>query len=282
MRLHIRNLTHDDFNAADEILQSAFGGRGSFQVELDWYLRLQPDGWLIAERDGRRIGMIGAVDYGPFAYIGLLGVHGEAQGLGVGRALMERLLGWLDARGCPFTLLDATAAGAPLYRSLGFVGEGETRLFVRREPAPLLPSSGHVAQMQAGDLPALNAFDEPIFGAKRPGVLGELHEKFPERSFVTHDAEGGINGYLFARSNRIGPWAAATPWDAAALLAAGLALPFEAPPGVIVPPSNPDAPRLLAEAGFEFERSTLHMRRAGVTLPGRRTMLYAQASFAIG
>jgi GNAT superfamily N-acetyltransferase len=280
--ISIRNLVHGDFDAADEILQSAFGGRGGFRTELDWYLRLQPDGWLIATLDGRRAGIVGAVDYGPFAYIGLLGVHADARGHGVGRALMEHLLRWLDARGCPIGLLDATAAGAPLYRSLGFIEEGESRLFVQPAPRPVAPGSDSVAPMRDADLLALNAFDEPIFGAQRPGVLDELFEAFPERAFITHDGAGRIGGYLLARPQRIGPWAAETPEAAGALLGAALALPFEAPPRVIVPPSNLHAPWLLADTGFEVERTTLHMRRGGVTLPGRRAMLYAQASFAIG
>jgi hypothetical protein len=47
---------------------------------------LQPDGWFVAELDGQWL-MVGTVDYGEFAYIGLMAVHQRCSARGIGRAL---------------------------------------------------------------------------------------------------------------------------------------------------------------------------------------------------
>src|ERR671922_2425783 len=101
MTIAIRNLTEDDLDLAAIILEAAYGTPGDWRNRLHRYMGLQPDGWLLASLGGAPAGMVGAVDYGPFAYIGLMGVQPQMQRRGVGLALMERLLAWLDARGCP-------------------------------------------------------------------------------------------------------------------------------------------------------------------------------------
>src|SRR5262245_65652255 len=100
-----------------------------------------------------------------------MAVHPSAQRRGVGLALMERWLAWLDARGCPMALLDATDMGAPLYARLGFVEDAKTYAF-RRDDCSLAPRlSARVSRLRAVDLPALVDFDTPLFGAARPMVF---------------------------------------------------------------------------------------------------------------
>src|SRR5690348_3176989 len=95
----IRALTAADIPAADAIGMAAYG-RESRSAELARLLRLQPDGWLLAEVEGEPAGMVGATDFGPFAYVGQMGVLPTFQRRGIARALMERLLAWIDERGC--------------------------------------------------------------------------------------------------------------------------------------------------------------------------------------
>src|SRR5512136_2677608 len=118
MEISIRNLSAADIEAADRIAQAAFGTPENRVAEMQRFLEMQPDGWFVAEQSGLLLGMVGAVDYGAFAYIGMMVVWPEFQGRGIGRLLMERLLGWLDQRGTP-SLLDATEMGYPLYKKLG-------------------------------------------------------------------------------------------------------------------------------------------------------------------
>lgn len=111
--LHIRRLTDADVAPAAAIVSAAFGP-SPWDVGVRRHLALQPEGMLLAEQGGRPVGVVSGVDYGLFASVGMLGVIPEAQRRGVAQALMVALLAWLDGRGAPVALLDATPAGAPL------------------------------------------------------------------------------------------------------------------------------------------------------------------------
>ena len=282
MNLSIRSMTCADLEAAGAIVMAAFESAYSRTDEVRRYLTLQPDGWLLATVDDRPVGTVGALDYGPYAYISLLAVHPSAQRHGIGLTLMEHILAWLDARGCPMALLDATDYGAPLYRRLGFV-EDDGTLVLGRHAAAVLPHSAAPARtLQPMDLPALARFDAPIFGAAREAVLASYLADAPGRAFVTHNAAGQITGYLLAQTRALGPWVACADAVAEVLLAAALALPFAGGPDVAVPASNAPALSLLRRHGFRVTRSLRHMRRGGRGVPSRRTLIYGQASLAIG
>jgi hypothetical protein len=226
--------------------------------------------------------MVGAVDYGPFAWVGLMGVHAEAQHRGVGSALMQRLLARLDARGTPMALLDATEAGARLYRRFGFVEDDQTYKFEHPGYRCSAYQPAGVRLMQSVDVPALIDFDTPIFGANRVRVLCALLAEFPGRAFVVEDEARRIVGYLFAQTQRVGPWIAKRPQDAEVLLQAALSLPYEGAPSVVVPGMNTAAIEQVERFGFQLVGPHRHMRRGGAGSPRRRVAIYGQASFALG
>ena len=157
MEISIRNLSAVDIPAADKIVMSAFGQSESRLDEMRRYLEIQPDGYFVAEQAGIMLGMVGAIDYGTFAYIGLMVVWPEFQGRGIGRLLMEHLLGWLDQRGTP-SLLDATEMGYPLYKKLGFVETDLSSVYIQDQPVEHGASGG----------PDLQA------AVKRPGRAGSF------------------------------------------------------------------------------------------------------------
>ena len=283
--LLIRRLTHADLERADEILASAFGNPESRQPELRNYLALQPDGWFIAvQGNGPLLGMVGAVNYGAFAYVGMMAVHQSAQRRGIGRSLMEYILADLKARGCPVVLLDASPAGRPLYLQLGFRDEGLTNVYDLPDHTPLsYPTGCQVESIQPADLPHLAAFDRLLFGADRRAFFKILLDELPGRAFLTRSSDGRISGYLFAQAHsRIGPWLANNPKDAGDLLRAALSLPYQAVPRLISPAVNKEAELLLNEAGFILDRSCTHMRLGGQRHPGQRQHIYGQHSLAIG
>jgi GNAT superfamily N-acetyltransferase len=282
MSLTIRLLTEDDFDAADAICMPAYGVPRSRKRDLRRYMAIQPDGWLFALLDGEPAGLGGATDYGPFAYIGLMAVHPSLQRRGVATAIMDRLLAWIEARGCPLVLLDASPAGEALYEKLGFVDQDKVLQFVQDDCALRPRLSERVAPMRADDLPALAAFDAPIFGANRAAVLAAYLASDPSRAFVARTVSEQISGYLFAQVETIGPWVASDPESAEALLAAALPLQFESGPRVLIPGANSSGSALLLRYGFSPQRALRHMRRGGDGSPARRELLYGQASFAIG
>jgi len=282
MDLTIRSLDAGDLRAADAILMSAFSPESRL-ADLRRYLELQPDGWFLASTPAGPAGMVGAVDYGPFAYIGLMGVHPRAQHQGIGTALMRHLLDWLDRRGTPMARLDASAAGYPLYRRLGFVECDRVLVFRCDRPARLAALPEGVRPLGPSDLPALLELDTPVFGTDRRRVLAGLVASQAGRAFVTRDRAGGLTGCLFALPRRLGPWIAQTSEDAGRLLQAALTLDYSAPILVSVPGKNPAGAALLEGAGFSLmDASHRHMRRGGTGLPGRRELVYGQMSFAIG
>jgi GNAT superfamily N-acetyltransferase len=281
MTIAIHTLTPADLDHADTIQQAAYGG-GSRKDRLQLYLSLQPDGWLLATLDGEPAGIAGGTNYGTVGHIGLVAVEPSKQRRGVALALMEHLLGWFAQQSCPVIQLDASDAGAPLYRQLGFVEDEKTLGFTQDDCALRPTPSERVEQLNIADISALAAFDTPIFGGARAAVFAAALAEAPERAFVVRDREGQISGYLFAQPLVLGPWAASTPADAEALLAAALALPFGGAIRTLTPGSNADAAKLLMHYGFSPQRLLRRMRRGGAAAAGRRSLLYGQASLAIG
>ncbi|HEX5690416.1 MAG TPA: GNAT family N-acetyltransferase, partial [Roseiflexaceae bacterium] len=281
MSISLRTLTPADIDEADTILMPAYGVPRSRKRELALYLSLQPDGWRLALDDGRPIGMGGATDFGTFAYIGLMAVHPDAQRRGIATLILEDLLGWLKGRDCSTALLDASAAGAPLYVKYGFVDDDKVVQFQQDDCALRPRLSDRVVPLRAEELDELVAYDTPIFGANRIALFAAMLAEAPRRAFLSRDANGLIDGYLFAQPSVIGPWAARDAATAEALLGAVLELSFEENPRVLVPGANTEATGLLLRYGFSPQRSLRHMR-LGDAVPRRRELIYGQASFGLG
>ena len=286
MDTEIRNLVVEDIPQADRLMNLAFASNGSRQAEMRRYLSMQPDGWLTVREAGELVAMVGAVDYGSFAWIGLMAVRPERQRQGLGNLLMRRLLAWLDGRGCPMARLDASVAGTGLYRKFGFVDAGQALVFLKpeydRTKTVQYGNSAGIQPMQAADLPEVVELDQQIVGARRESLFSIYRGDFPERSFVARSRSGKVTGYLVAQRQKIGPWACADPAAAEMLLQAALNLPYEDVPRAIVPVENEHARQVLTQAGFMEGRPHLHMRRGGDQLPGQRAKLYGQASYAVG
>jgi GNAT superfamily N-acetyltransferase len=281
MTIDIRVLTPLDLDTADALLVAAYGGT-SRRDRLASYLVLQPDGWFLARWNGIPAGVAGVTHYEPTAYIGLVGVDPAYQRRGIAMAMMQHLLCWSAERGSPVLQLDASPAGAPLYERLGFVDDGQTVSFVQDGSVPRLSIAERVGPLQLADIPAVAAFDAPIFGANRAAVFELFLHEAPERAFLARSGAGEVSGYLFAQAATIGPWAARTPADAEALLGAALQLSYSLGPSILAPSTNPNTSILLPRYGFKSSRSLRHMRLGGAGPVGQRDLLYGLASFAIG
>jgi predicted N-acetyltransferase YhbS len=218
--VRVRRLEQADIEAADRILREAFGTERSYAPGLRRYLRAQPDGYRIALEGKTPLGVVGAIDYGPFAYIGSMAVLPTAQGRGLGRYLLEGLLAWLVERGTTTWLLDATAAGAPLYRRLGFEVVDGVEVYQQQAPVARHLSRESVQRFENVDLTTVASFDQGFFAGNREHIFQALLNDLNGRAFLTREASGEVSGYVFAQEDRIGPWAATSPESAEALLAA--------------------------------------------------------------
>ena len=140
MSFILRPLTPRDFPSVDPLLTAAYISSTSMLDDLVRYHRLQPEGWILALRDEKPVGMGGALLYGTRARIGLMAVLPEMQHQGIGAAIMQYLLEWSANRGATTVLLDATPAGAPLYEKVGFIADDTACAYIQKGSSTMMDS----------------------------------------------------------------------------------------------------------------------------------------------
>ncbi len=282
MALVVRRMNADDLEPLTHVVNAAYQRSTTSVEDLHRCLRLEPTGWFMAEWNGAPAGMVGAVDYGSRAWLGLMAVDPPLQGRGIARALMAGALEWSDQR-CPTVVLDASTAGAPLYEKLDFIDVDLVDAYRLQSRDLSLPSlSAAISPMRPDDLAEAAALDATAFGHDRSAVIQSFLADDPERAFVHRDREGAVDGYLIAQPFRIGPWVAISSEAAAALLGAALTLPYADAPSVLVPLANAAGIALLEDHGFARQRRLRHMRRGTPLINDRRELRYGQASFTLG
>jgi len=281
MTITIRNLADDDLEKVDALLKAAFQSSVSRLQDLRFYRQIEPNGWFVASQKSDLVGMVGAINYGAFAHVGLMAVHPSAQRQGIGLALMQFLLPHLEQQ-VPIVLLDASEIGHPLYSKLGFVAYDETATYQQRHNVINEVRTSTMQAITVRELDEVVRWDTDIFGANRRKVFQALLDIFPQRAFLQRDTEGRLTGYIFAQKNRIGPWAMLQSCKAEELLQTALALPYEGAVSVVVPALNQEAVQLIQRYGFERVRNNQHMGRHTENLPGQRQKIYAQTSLAAG
>lgn len=237
------------------------------QTMADWqfFLSSAPNGALVAEAAESVVGTVTTVPYGPFAWISMVLVDPAARGRGVGRLLLERGLALVPSG--VTARLDATPAGEPLYRSLGFTAEFRlARWFIdpRRAADRLVSGAGRLEQT---DWASILQTDLNLFGASRRSLLERLAADAPEYAWVVSEA-GRLRGYLFGRHGHVrehlGPLVAESRESAQALLAACLSA-HPARTFFLDAPEREDGwSGVLTELGFASERPFLRMHRGQV------------------
>lgn len=282
MAVSIRTLSGSDLETANAILQSAFQRTENWLPELRLFRRLQPEGTFLASVNGIPAGMVATILYSNYAYVGLMGVHQDFQGQGLGIALMEHVLTWTSERKITLVKLDASPFGQPLYEKLGFVLLDEVYV-LESQANPL--NSQHldgIQLMAPHHLDLLAVSDTQTFGTDRSRLLRALLEIYPERAFIAISKQEQISGYLFAQAKRIGPWIMNETGDAETLLLTALSLPFNVSVSVVTPANNTGAVSLLQRYGFQIVRVNRHMAYGPYTAIGQREQVYGQTSLSFG
>ena len=167
----LRRMTVDDLAAA-HILSSE--QKWPHRIE-DWEMLFGLGFGYVVERDGDVIGTAMAWLYGSdAATLGMVIVSPKAQGMGLGRRLMEAVLNDLGDR---TVLLNATDEGAPLYRKLGFEPIGP--VFQHQGAAFAVPMAElipdeRVRPLGAKDMPTLHGLARRATGMDRDALLDAL------------------------------------------------------------------------------------------------------------
>ena len=195
------------FTAADVPLGMRLKTQAGWnQLEADWrrMLEMQPGGGFVAEYAGTPCGTVMTCNFDGVAWIAMMLVDESLRGKGIGRALMEHALAYLDERRVRTVRLDATPLGQPLYEKLGFVAEYSLARFAG-VPVGGGDVSG-VALAAASDHEAIFSLDRSITQTDRRKLISRLLAE--RQGFVVREG-GQLRGFLLTRAGanatQIGP-----------------------------------------------------------------------------
>jgi GNAT superfamily N-acetyltransferase len=292
--LPVRRLTPADVPACLDLAAD----RGWMREEHKWRLLLSagqgfgidaPDTPDAADAPRGLIAAVVATPYAAISSIGMMLVAARYERRGLGQRLLTHTLAEC---GTPAAFLTATETGRPLYERLGFTPVS-TLTSLRGTLTHTTGAPGvHIRPATAADLPAVLAYDLPIFGADRTGLLTRL-PSFADQFLVAQAAGpttpgGRLTGYAAAWPNHgstvVGPLLAEDLPTAQALLAR---LAAGAPPGVPLrfdaDARHPELERWLRAGGLTGQPATTTlMVRGDPDLPGDPARRFAPYSVALG
>ena len=253
----------------------------------DWALRaaMQPPDahcFLVIASDDRIVGVGSGISYGALGFVGNMVVDEAHRGRGIGSAVLNAVIHFLEGRGCRRLELFATPAGRPLYARHGFeLTDPSAMVAVPRDAVPATDGAVHVEE--ATELDALRAYDAPRFGGDRGGLLSMMRADRLRPLLVARSGDR-IGGYLWLRADglRVGPFVADEPAIAGALLGAA----FERAPAAAdltlnLPMSNQPGVEWLRGLGLALEPWDGRMAR-GPQIERRNDTIYANLVGALG
>jgi GNAT superfamily N-acetyltransferase len=260
------------------------------QTEHDWQYMLAnaPNGAVVAVADDVVIGTAATVPYGVFTWISMVLVNPAFRSRGVGTLLLERGLDLIPES--VVARLDATPAGEPLYRKLGFEAEyGLGRWFIEATGGSRCGGGRYGARAQAStapearlltptDWPGILQMDRHVFGASRERLLNRLAGEAPEYGWIL-GGDGRTRAYLLGRHghvrDQLGPLVADNAESARVLLESCLAANADRRFFIDVPDGRAEWTATLHTLGFAIERPFLRMYRGNLTAPGNPSVVYA-------
>ena len=282
--VHLRNLTERDLTFADSLRSLA----GWNQTIGDWkrFLSLSPDGCFVAEWNGTPAGTATTICYGQdLAWIGMVLVHPEFRGRGLGRALLKHCLGHLRGQGAGCIKLDATPAGKRIYDQLGFREEWPlTRWELRSTPLVAARLCDPLRSCTEADGAAIVERDEEAFGIARTALLqsllGQCRQAVLQRSAAGLEGYGGLR--KGARAWSLGPVVAVSEETAARIVGELVSSASGNPIFWDIPDLNQAAVGLAKELGFTTQRPLLRMFLGENKHAGNPKQYFGIADPAIG
>jgi len=246
------------------------------QTVADWtrFISASPEGCFVMECNGYIIGTSATIAYEDrFSWIGMLVVDEQYRGKGIGTALLERAISFLDSQKIPTMKLDATPQGKPLYKKLGFKIEYEIERWMLNRTVKEIATEYRPVSIEG-----VMRIDREIFGANRSGLLRSLAQEAPHLALLEQQG-GKITGYSFgrlgSRADHMGPWVARSKDVAERLLNLFLSRSSRELIFVDCLRLNPWAVQLVKSRGFEFSRTLTRMYRGANGYAGQTELLCA-------
>ena len=230
--------------------------------------------------EGQLIASAGIYSYGSeLASLGIVIVHADFQGHGLGKQVVIRCLVEAERTGTPVTLV-ATEQGFPLYRSLGFEAIGQVHRFELAGRADILTETETwvegISVIQNSDLADIIHLDEGIFGAKREMVCDALFRNMAS-GVIYRDEQGHVRGVAMSVQRNdllvIGPVMAVNEAMGIELVKFA-ASRWQGRVRIDVPSSQPLFMENLTQLGFTQNMVSQVMIRGAAALPGERNRLF--------
>ena len=246
------------------------GAAGWNQTADDWALFIE-QGHAVGFRtaSGTLVATAAAIVYGGgLGWISMVLVAHDWRHRGLASLLMDSCLKRLQAVHIT-PVLDATPAGEPVYRHLGFRTGFELERWqgMTVPPAPAPPAEVRVAG--PADLDAIAALDHVAHGLGRRALLQSLFARQDTRAWMTRDASGFLLARAGRRATQIGPLVARDAGAAIEMLSAAV--------HAIAGPVFLDVPKRWSELATWLERLAFVRQR-----PYVRMSLGAGAPLACG
>ena len=250
------------------------------QTEKDWELLISGDGniCLAAEIDGRLVATATAINYDNIvAWIGMVLVNKKQRGRGISKLLLNALFEKLKT--CQSIKLDATPAGQPVYKKLGFSDEYSISRMVNKAvnveaeaASKLIPQ-----KIKETDVAEIINFARRVFGAGRSGLIRILIKENQNKSLLLKESNkitGFVLGRMGNRFYQIGPLSASNKDVAIALVLAVLKELEGVPVVVDVPDDKQELIDWLSSIGFEKRRFFIRMFQHENRFPGEVESYY--------
>jgi GNAT superfamily N-acetyltransferase len=279
----LRDATSEDLPAIAALRESVGWG------VHEWALRAvigEPSARCIVAANGEaEVMAVGSgIAYGPLGFVGNMVVAPDVQRRGLGSAILNGVIGFLEAAGCVRLELNATSEGRPLYERHGFHSTGTSATAeIPRGLSLTADPSVDVRVAAIADLEALGSYDRPRFGGDRRRIL-ELLLADADATVLAAGIANELAGYacVHADGGRIGPFLADAPTIAETLLASA----FDLAPDVErlrlnLPPGNEIGAGWLRGLGVETAGWDGRMAR-GADVPKREETLWGMAVGALG
>ncbi|MGM0560430.1 MAG: GNAT family N-acetyltransferase [Pseudomonadota bacterium] len=254
--------------------------------EEDWRFMLQLGEGLAAFDGGQLIGTAMAWPFGTaVSTLGMVLVHPQRRGSGLGKALFARLMEPIAATSI---LLHATEQAVPLYRVFGFAAVGQVQQCQGAAPSQgfaLSEDRTGVRALEPSALDEILELDVRATGADRRDLLAGIVRM--GRCYGLAN-EGELHGYAvsrpFGRGIQVGPVVADSDAGAIALAATCLS---EVPGGCHVRfdlPADSPLANWVQQQGLPAVGLVTRMRRGPDPLAGREGVLrvHGLASQALG
>jgi GNAT superfamily N-acetyltransferase len=281
--LHLRTAGTDDLPRVAELRE-----RVGWAVH-EWALRAvldPPHARCLVAVDGANhvIGVGSGISYGALGVVGNMIVDPSHRRRGIGAAILEGVVDFLDERGCTRLELSATDEGRPLYEKHGFTlaGPGVSAV-VPRQAGTDDAGAAELTDAGVASLGELAAYDAPRFGGDRSPLIATMLAD-TARPLVVARREGAVAGWAWVRpdADRVGPLVADTPDVAAALVGDALRrLPTAPSVRLNFPAANRAGAARLRRLGAELEPWSGRMAR-GAQVPRREDTIYGNAVGALG